>query len=168
MRSGLVGERSRWNEQPTVNHKALDTCVRGLRNEMIDFTSELVGIASENPPGNAYPECVRAIESRLRSLELPCEVVKYRPLKSKSDDSGAAIVLTSVGTGRRTLYFSGHYDVVPVTTPGQCSPVLKGKTLFGRGAADMKSGLASMLYATVGPAAIAGSPRRPGDSGVCS
>ena len=86
MRSGLVGERSRWNEQSAVNDEALDTCVRGLRNEMIDFTSELVGIASENPPGNAYRECVHALESRLRSLELPCEVVKYRPSKGKRDD----------------------------------------------------------------------------------
>lgn len=132
-----------------MNYEALDTCVRGLGSEMIDFTSELVGIASENPPGNAYPECVRAIESRLRALGLPCEVVKYRATKGKRDDSGAAVVLGSVGTGRRTLYFSGHYDVVPVTTPGQCAPVQKGKTLFGRGAADMKSGLASMLYAAV-------------------
>ena len=44
-----------------MNFGELDECVRGLRNEMIDFTSELVGIASENPPGSAYPECVRAI-----------------------------------------------------------------------------------------------------------
>ena len=116
---------------------------------MIDFTSELVGIASENPPGNAYPECVHAIESRLRSLELPCEAVTCRASNGKPDDSGAAVVLSSVGTGRRTLYFSGHYDVVPVTTPGQCAPVQKGKRLFGRGTADMKGGLASMLYAAV-------------------
>ena len=50
---------------------------------------------------------------------------------------------------RGRWYFSGHYDVVPVTTPGQCTPVLRGKTLFGRGGTDMKSGLASMLYAAV-------------------
>lgn len=84
-----------------MNYEALETCVRGLRNEMIDFTSELVGIASENPPGNAYPECVRAIESRLRALELPCEVVKYRAAKGSRDDSGAAVVWSSVGAGRR-------------------------------------------------------------------
>ena len=132
-----------------MNHEQLDACVRGLQDEMIDFTSELVAIASENPPGNAYPECVRAIESRLRVLDLPCDVVKYRPPKGARDDSGAAILLSSVGTGQRTLYFSGHYDVVPVTTPGQCTPVQQGTTLFGRGAADMKSGLASMLYAAV-------------------
>jgi len=132
-----------------MNDHEIDACVRGLRSEMIDFTSELVGIASENPPGNAYRECVRAIASRLRALHLPCEVVKYRPPTGARDDSGAAIVLSSIGTGRRTLYFSGHYDVVPATTPGQCAPVLKGRTLFGRGTADMKSGLASMLYAAV-------------------
>jgi acetylornithine deacetylase/succinyl-diaminopimelate desuccinylase-like protein len=75
--------------------------------------------------------------------------VKYRPPRGARDGSGAAIVLSSIGTGQRTLYFSGHYDVVPTTTQGQCAPVLKGSMLFGRGTADMKSGLASMLYAVV-------------------
>jgi succinyl-diaminopimelate desuccinylase len=133
----------------TMNFTDLDECVRSLRPEMVDFTSELVAIASENPPGLAYADCVRAIESRLRALDLPCQIVKYRPAKGARDDSGAAVVSSHVGTGRRTLYFSGHYDVVPVTTPGQCTPVLRGRTLFGRGSADMKSGLASMLYAAV-------------------
>jgi succinyl-diaminopimelate desuccinylase len=132
-----------------MDYRHLDACVRGLRREMIDFTSELVGIASENPPGNAYPACVRAIESRLRALGLPCDVVKYRAARGARDDSGAAVVQSSVGAGRRTLYFSGHYDVVPVTTPGQCAVVQKGKTLFGRGTCDMKGGLAAMLYAAV-------------------
>ncbi len=111
---------------------------------MIDFTTELVAIASENPPGAAYTECVRVIESRLRTLDLPCETIPYR-----RDDSGAAVVVSRVGDGTRTLYFSGHYDVVPLNTPDQCQPRLKGKTLFGRGTADMKGGLASMLYAAV-------------------
>ena len=132
-----------------MNFKDLDDCVRGLRAEMIDFTSELVSVASENPPGNAYPECVNVIAARLRTLGMPCEIVKYRPAAGTRDGSGAAIVSSSVGSGRRTLYFSGHYDVVPVTVAGQCAPVLKGKNLFGRGTADMKSGLAAMLYAAV-------------------
>jgi acetylornithine deacetylase/succinyl-diaminopimelate desuccinylase-like protein len=56
-----------------MNLADLDSCVRSLRDEMLEFTSDLVAIASENPPGNAYPECVRAIEARLRTLDLPCE-----------------------------------------------------------------------------------------------
>src|SRR5262249_21318751 len=130
-------------------HQQIDACVRELRGEMIDFTSELVAIASENPPGAGYRACVRAIESRLRALELACERIPYRPAKGAREESGAAVVSSGVGSGRRTLYFSGHYDVVPVTTPGQCAPLRRGKTIFGRGAADMKSGLASMLYAAV-------------------
>jgi acetylornithine deacetylase/succinyl-diaminopimelate desuccinylase-like protein len=127
----------------------LDSCVRQLRSDMIAFTTELVGIATENPPGAAYPQCVRAIESRLRALDLPCETIAYRPPKRVRDESEAAIVLSGVGRGDRALYFSGHYDVVPETSPGQCAPRLRGTTLFGRGAADMKGGLAAMLYAAV-------------------
>ena len=137
------------HDAPEDLHRQLDACVRGLREEMVDFTSELVAVRSENPPGSGYPECVRVIASRLRALGLPYERVPFRPRKGPRDGSGAAVVLSSVGSGTRTLYFSGHYDVVPVNTPGQCTPVLRGKALFGRGSADMKSGLASMLYAAV-------------------
>ena len=52
-------------------HQQIDTCVRGLRDEMVDFTREIVAVASENPPGAAYAECVRVIGSRLRCLGLP-------------------------------------------------------------------------------------------------
>jgi acetylornithine deacetylase/succinyl-diaminopimelate desuccinylase-like protein len=130
-------------------HRRLDACVRGLREEMIDFTQALMAVASENPPGVRYPECVRVIASRLRALGLPCERVAFRSRRGPRDESGAAVVLSGIGSGTRTLYFSGHYDVVPVTTPGQCTPVLRGKALFGRGSTDMKGGLASMLYAAV-------------------
>ena len=120
--------------EPQMDYRQLDACVRGLRREMVDFTSELVGIASENPPGNAYPACVRAIESRLRALGLPCDIVKYRPARGRSATIPARPWCRAASApARRTLYFSGHYDVVPVTTPGQCAPVQKGKTLFGRG-----------------------------------
>jgi succinyl-diaminopimelate desuccinylase len=93
--------------------------------------------------------CVKPSSHACARSGSPSELVKHRPRRGVRDDSGAAVVLSSVGTGRRTLYFSGHYDVVPVVTPGQCEPVLRGEALFGRGSADMKGGLASMLYAAV-------------------
>jgi acetylornithine deacetylase/succinyl-diaminopimelate desuccinylase family protein len=127
--------------------RTLDQTVRGLRTEMVDFTRELVAIASENPPGLEYPAAVRVIEARLRGLGFTTTRVPYRPSGRERDRSGAAVVTASYGAGQRTLYFSGHYDVVPMTTPGQCTPVLRGRVLFGRGSADMKSGLASMVYA---------------------
>jgi succinyl-diaminopimelate desuccinylase len=145
------GVRGLWFILADVNQH-IDACVRDLREEMIAFTSELVAVASENPPGLRYPECVRVIESKLRALGLPSESIAYRPrrgARGPRDESGAAIVLSSVGSGKRTLYFSGHYDVVPLVTQDQSTPVLRGKSLFGRGTSDMKGGLASMLYAAV-------------------
>src|SRR5262249_14300696 len=46
----------------------------------------------------------------------------------------------------RTLYFSGHYDVVPAQTRDQFQPRVEGTNLFGRGSSDMKSGLAAMIH----------------------
>lgn len=89
-------------------HQDIDACVRDLREEMIAFTSELVAIASENPPGLNYRECVRLIGSRLRQAGLPCARIPFRSRKGPRDDSGAAIVQAGIGSGTRTLYFSGH------------------------------------------------------------
>jgi succinyl-diaminopimelate desuccinylase len=54
-----------------------------------------------------------------------------------------------VGEDTRTLYFSGHYDVVPAQHRSQFEPEVKGANLFGRGSSDMKSGLAAMTYAAL-------------------
>ena len=51
------------------------------------------------------------------------------------------------GEGEPVLYFHGHYDVVPHSVAGQFDPLIEGSNLFGRGSSDMKSGLASMIYA---------------------
>jgi acetylornithine deacetylase/succinyl-diaminopimelate desuccinylase family protein len=51
------------------------------------------------------------------------------------------------GSGARTLYFHGHYDVVPAQTPDQFTPKRKEHFLFGRGSCDMKGGIVAMLYA---------------------
>jgi acetylornithine deacetylase/succinyl-diaminopimelate desuccinylase-like protein len=102
---------------------------------MLELTERLVAIASENPPGNHYEECTRILLRTLENLgfdDVRCE---------------GACVLASAGTGRRTLYFSGHYDVVPAQSQDQFRPRVEGANLFGRGSSDMKSGLAAMIHA---------------------
>ncbi len=102
---------------------------------MLDLTQRLIGIPSENPPGNHYEECVRALCDELDRLGF--------------DDvrREGACVLAWAGTGSRTLYFSGHYDVGPAQSRDQFQPRVEGANLFGRGASDMKSGLAAMIHA---------------------
>lgn len=102
---------------------------------MLDFAMQLIKIPSENPPGNNYEECVDVLTDELR--ELGFDDVRHE----------GACVLASVGSGTRTFYFSGHYDVVPAQTPAQFQPSVRGENLFGRGSSDMKGGLAAMIYA---------------------
>lgn len=109
--------------------------VTSYRDAMIELTRQLVAIPTENPPGNGYRETVDLLLTHLRGLGL-----------SETRAEGDC-VLSFAGTGDRTLYFSGHYDVVPAQNPSQFEPVVKGANLFGRGSSDMKSGLAAMIYA---------------------
>jgi acetylornithine deacetylase len=64
-----------------------------------------------------------------------------------------AAVLRSPSGGGRSLVFNGHVDVVPATPEHHWTidpwgaEVVDGR-MYGRGAADMKAGVAAMIYAT--------------------
>ena len=105
------------------------------RDAMVELTRELIAIPTENPPGMSYHDATELLTSRLRALG-------FDDTRVEGD-----CVLSFIGTGTRTLYFSGHYDVVPAQRPEQFTPTLHGKTIVGRGSSDMKSGLAAMIYA---------------------
>jgi hypothetical protein len=85
-----------------LNNKPLSSRLgeRLSQAAMLDLAQRLIAIRSENPPGSQYEECARTLFDELDRLSF--------------DDvrREGACVLASVGTGPRTLYFSGHYDVV--------------------------------------------------------
>jgi succinyl-diaminopimelate desuccinylase len=63
------------------------------------------------------------------------------------DHKGLPVILADVGAEHGpSLIFHGHYDVVP-GRPEQFEPHVDGDRLYGRGAYDMKGGLAAMLCA---------------------
>jgi acetylornithine deacetylase/succinyl-diaminopimelate desuccinylase family protein len=114
--------------------------LRANRKEMISFLEDLVSIASENPPGNLYPECVDRIRRQLDTLGIASE--RIGPSLVSRADAAEAIV------------FHGHYDVVPAQAPSQFQPRIEKGTMFGRGSSDMKGGLVSMIYAARALAAL--------------
>jgi acetylornithine deacetylase/succinyl-diaminopimelate desuccinylase-like protein len=114
---------------------ALPEALARDRDAMVELTRDLVAIATENPPGLGYHDAIELLVSRLRVLGFDDTRVE------------GECVLSFVGSGTRTLYFSGHYDVVPAQRRDQFTPALHGKTIVGRGSSDMKSGLAAMTYA---------------------
>jgi acetylornithine deacetylase/succinyl-diaminopimelate desuccinylase family protein len=123
---------------------ALKRALDARKSDLLAFGQDLIRIASENPPGNHYRECVDRIRQELERFGIEHRL----PDVPGHPDRPRYNLLGFHGDGRRTLYFHGHYDVVPAHTREQFDPRVEGGWLYGRGSADMKLGLAAMVYAT--------------------
>ena len=106
----------------------------------LDLTHDLIARASVTP---ADEGCQDLIGHRLAAIGFQVEHLHYGNVDNLWARRGAA---------RPLLCFAGHTDVVP-TGPLEewrsdpFKPVIREGLLYGRGAADMKSGLAAMLTA---------------------
>jgi len=140
--------------QGTMKDLMLDS-IASYRDEILDFTKALIAIQTENPPGKSYRACVEVIENKLREIGLDYTVLEVPDALEQIIDASnhgrkphpRYCILSFYGRGERTLYFHGHYDVVPASKEAQFRPYVEDGNLFGRGSSDMKSGLAAMIYA---------------------
>jgi succinyl-diaminopimelate desuccinylase len=121
---------------------------------MAEFTRELMCIPTQNPPGQNYRACAEALARMIRGAGLRAFINKIPPPKHLRVSANAPSspeprywVRATLGSGKRALYFHGHYDVVPASSPAQFQPRDRNGNIFGRGSADMKGGLVAMLYA---------------------
>jgi succinyl-diaminopimelate desuccinylase len=118
------------------------------QEDLLAFTKALVSIPTENPPGVAYRACSELIAQKLAEIGLEYTLLETpAPASSSPSTDPGYCILSSYGTGDQTLYFHGHYDVVPASDPAQFEPWMSAGKLFGRGSSDMKSGLAAMIGA---------------------
>ena len=130
----------------TAQRGAILSWLERHEDEIAGLLADLVAIPTENPPGKHYRPCVDLLETRLRDVGLDCQ--RLRPSVSRQNaEYSPESLLATYGSGERTLYFHGHYDVVPAQTPAQFQPLRKEHFLFGRGSSDMKGGIVAMLYA---------------------
>ena len=112
------------------------------RKATIDLLSDLIAIPTANPPGQSYKECVNYLSQKLKEWGIKCKTINVL-----HGNFPRFSLIGSIGKGQRTLHFHGHYDVVPAQSSHQYHPRLKEDRLWGRGASDMKGGLAAMLFA---------------------
>jgi acetylornithine deacetylase len=113
----------------------------------IALLRDLVAIDSVNPslvPGAAGEAAIaRAIAAHMRSIGLDVEIQDAAPGRPN---------VIGVLEGRRrgrSLMFCGHTDTVGVEgMAAPFDPVERGGRLYGRGAQDMKGGLAAMIDAS--------------------
>ena len=107
---------------------------------ILELTTELVRRASVTPDDKG---CQGVISERLARAGFAIEHLRYGEVDN---------LWATHGTGAPVLVFLGHTDVVPSGPVEQWSsppfaPTIRDGRLYGRGAADMKSGVAAMTLA---------------------
>src|SRR5450631_436556 len=112
-----------------------------LMSATLELTEELISRASVSPTDGG---CQGVMIERLEVIGFEAERLRFGPVDN---------LWAKRGRGGPVFCFAGHTDVVP---PGPLEdwrtdpflPVIEDGMLYGRGAADMKSGLAAMLTAS--------------------
>ncbi len=126
-------------------------------DEAIAFLQGLIRIPTVNPPGDAYPECARYIGECLQALGYVVEHIELSPAEiAELAPYGEGLPRVNL-LGRLlglqpapVLHFNGHMDVVPVGAGWSFDPfggVISNGRIYGRGASDMKGGIAAQIYA---------------------
>ncbi len=142
---------------PERIRKEINRCLRGYRDEMVQFTQKLCSFPTENPPGRDYKSFTDFMADTVQSIGFSTQIfqvpAEYQQKYTSPDcwDYPRYNIVSRWDVGApKTLHFNSHYDVVPVASDWKSdpfSPVLKGGRLYGRGTSDMKGCLVACVYA---------------------
>jgi len=136
-----------WSDEMGLDSQAIIDAVEKKSPEIVGFTRDLIKVPSINPPG-LERECAKIIFEKMKEAGLEVsfvEAVKGRP----------NVVGVLSGSHRSpNILFNGHMDVVPIGDAKNWSfDPFSGKIsngcIYGRGACDMKSGLAAMIMSAL-------------------
>ena len=131
--------------------EALSTRIDNKRDELINLTQDLIRIPTLNPPGEFYEDCARYLGDRLQQRQFEVEYFRAKGTPGDTDQYPRMnVVARHEANPGPCVHFNSHIDVVAVGNGWQEDPFaaeLKGGRIYGRGACDMKGGLAASVIA---------------------
>ena len=115
------------------------------KKELVDLLRSLIQIKSENPPGdeNQISDYIKKylLKNNIHSELIPLEIGR------------SSVIAKIEGEEERNITLCGHVDTVRAKEEDWTKPAFEGlienKKMYGRGASDMKGGVAAILYASV-------------------
>ena len=132
--------------------EAIGRKVEERRDELVLLTSDLIRIPTVNPPGEGYRECCDYIAARLAPLGFAAMFVRAEGTPGDSDRYPRWNVVAR-REGRSPgpcVHFNSHIDVVETGAGWSLDPfggAVRDGRIYGRGACDMKGGLATSIVA---------------------
>ncbi|MCT8970975.1 acetylornithine deacetylase/succinyl-diaminopimelate desuccinylase family protein [Microbaculum marinisediminis] len=131
---------------------ALFASIEAKTDELVELTRNLIQIPTINPPGEDYEDCARLIGERMRARGFDIAYVRGDGTPGDSDRYPRVNVVArrEGGAPGSCVHFNGHTDVVEVGKGWTVDPfagVVKDGKVFGRGACDMKGGIAAAIIA---------------------
>jgi len=135
----------------------ISAAVESRRSAAVEFLTAFLALETENPPGRNYRECAAFLDRELSArgydvslLDVPESVVEAHYPDRTDHDRVNVLARMDSGRDGPDVHFTGHMDVVPAGedwTREPYEPTLEDGKMYGRGASDMKSGIAASVLA---------------------
>lgn len=126
--------------------------VAGREDALVSLTQDLIRIPTLNPPGRMYREICEYLAARLEAQGWAVELIRAHDTPGDSATYPRWNMVARYAGGRpgECVHFNSHHDVVEVGNGWTVDPFggeVKDGRVYGRGACDMKGGLAASVIA---------------------
>ncbi len=130
----------------------LANAIEKRRGDLIALTQDLIRFPTINPPGEAYMPCAEYLAQRLQKSGFETQLIRAIGAPGDTDRYPRTNVVARFDgrTHGQTVHFNSHIDVVDTGAGWTVDPfegVIKDGRIYGRGACDMKGGLAASIIA---------------------
>src|SRR6056297_3688740 len=126
--------------------------IEARRDDLVGLTQDLIRIPTLNPPGENYREICDYLDTRLRGAGFTTELIRAMGAPGDSDryPRWNIVARRSGARAGHCVHFNSHIDVVEAGQGWTVDPfggLLRDGRIYGRGACDMKGGLAASIVA---------------------